>query len=64
VTAFSRCGEGADDATIIFLKDEAGAPAIEYAIISGGISIVIVVAVQAIGTTLNTTFTSVAAGLK
>ena len=47
-----------------FLKDETGATAIEYAIIAGGISIVMVVAVQAIGTTLNTTFTSVAAGLK
>ena len=47
-----------------FLKDETGATAIEYAIIAGGISIVIVMAVQAIGTSLNTTFTSVASGLK
>ena len=47
-----------------FLKSESGATAIEYAIIAGGISIVMVVAVQAIGTSLNTTFTSVAAGLK
>jgi pilus assembly protein Flp/PilA len=47
-----------------FLRDETGATAIEYAIIAGGISIVIVTAVQAIGTTLNTTFTSVAAGFK
>jgi pilus assembly protein Flp/PilA len=47
-----------------FLKDEAGTTAIEYAIIAAGISIVIVVAVQAIGTTLNATFTSVAAGFK
>ena len=47
-----------------FLQDETGATAIEYAIIAGGISIVIVAAVQAIGTILNTAFTSVAAGLK
>jgi pilus assembly protein Flp/PilA len=47
-----------------FLKDETGATAIEYALIAGGISIVIVAAVQSIGTTLNTNFTSVAAGFK
>jgi pilus assembly protein Flp/PilA len=47
-----------------FLKDETGATAIEYAIIAAGISIVMVVAVQAIGTNLNAKFTSVAAGLK
>ncbi len=47
-----------------FLKSESGATAIEYAIIAGGISIVIVAAVQTIGTSLNTTFTSVAAALK
>jgi len=47
-----------------FLRDEGGATAIEYAIIAGGLSIVIVVAVQGIGTTLNTTFTSVSTGLK
>ena len=47
-----------------FLKDETGATAIEYAIIAGGISIVIVAAVQSIGTALNTNFASVAAGFK
>ena len=47
-----------------FLKSESGATAIEYAIIAGGISIVIVAAVQTIGTSSNTTFTSVAAALK
>jgi pilus assembly protein Flp/PilA len=47
-----------------FLKDESGATAIEYAIIAGGLSIVIAVAVQGIGSTLNTTFTSVSSGLK
>ena len=42
-----------------FLKDRSGATAIEYALIAGGISIAIVVAVQGIGTALNTTFTNV-----
>jgi pilus assembly protein Flp/PilA len=47
-----------------FAKDESGATAIEYAIIAGGLSIVIVVAVGSIGTTLNSTFTTVAAAVK
>jgi pilus assembly protein Flp/PilA len=47
-----------------FAKDEAAATAIEYAIIAGGISIVIVVAVGSIGSTLNTTFTSVQTAVK
>jgi len=47
-----------------FLKDTRGATAIEYALIAAGISIVIVVAVTAIGTSLNTMFTSVSTGLK
>lgn len=45
-----------------FLADESGATAIEYALIAGGISIVIITAVQGIGTTLNDTFTSVKNG--
>ena len=47
-----------------FAVDEKGATAIEYALIAGGISIAIVVAVQSLGSTLNTTFTSVSTGLK
>ena len=47
-----------------FLKDEGGATAIEYAIIAGLLSIVIVVSVNAVGTSLNTTFTSVSTALK
>jgi len=46
-----------------FLYDESGATAIEYALIAGGISIVIVTAAQSIGTSLNSTFTSVSNGL-
>ncbi len=47
-----------------FLADESGATAIEYALIAGGVSIVIVTAVNALGTSLNTIFTSVSTGLK
>lgn len=47
-----------------FMKDDAGATAIEYAIIAAGISIVIVAAVDGIGTRLNTTFSSVSTQLK
>lgn len=47
-----------------FLHDESGATAIEYCIIAAGISIVIVAAVNGIGSTLNNTFTSVNSSLK
>ena len=47
-----------------FLADQSGATAIEYCLIATGISIVIVVAVNGIGTTLNTKFTSVNSSLK
>ena len=47
-----------------FLMDESGATAIEYCLIAAGISIVIVVAVNGMGTTLNTKFTSVNASIK
>ncbi|MGN6311858.1 MAG: Flp family type IVb pilin [Nitrobacter sp.] len=42
-----------------FLKDESGATAIEYGLIAAGISVVIIGAVQLIGTSLNNTFTSI-----
>jgi len=47
-----------------FCKDQSGATAIEYALIAGGISIVILAAVQSLGTTLTTTFSSVSTALK
>jgi pilus assembly protein Flp/PilA len=47
-----------------FLSDQSGATAIEYCLIATGISIVIVVAVNGIGSSLNTTFTSVNSSLK
>ncbi|HXL13920.1 MAG TPA: Flp family type IVb pilin [Bradyrhizobium sp.] len=47
-----------------FLADETGATAIEYCLIAVGLSIVIITAVNGIGSTLNTRFTSVNSSLK
>ena len=47
-----------------FLADQSGATAIEYCLIAAGISIVILAAVNGIGTSLNTKFTSVNSSLK
>jgi pilus assembly protein Flp/PilA len=47
-----------------FLADESGATAIEYCLIAAGISIVIIVGVNGIGTTLNSKFESVNSSLK
>ena len=47
-----------------FLRDESGATAIEYALIAGSISIVILAAVQNISTKLNATFTQVQDGFQ
>jgi pilus assembly protein Flp/PilA len=47
-----------------FLHDEAGATAIEYCLIAVGLSIVILAAVNGIGTTLNTNFVSINSSLK
>jgi len=47
-----------------FLRDESAATAIEYGLIAAGISIAIIATVQALGTTLNTTFTGVQTALK
>jgi pilus assembly protein Flp/PilA len=40
-----------------FLKDESGATAIEYGLIAAGISVVIIASVNAIGSSLNGSFT-------
>lgn len=47
-----------------FAKDESGATAIEYGLIASGIAIVVITAVQGIGTNLNTVFTNVKNNLK
>lgn len=46
-----------------FVKDESGATAIEYGLIAASIAVVIITAVQLLGTNLTTTFNSVAAAL-
>jgi pilus assembly protein Flp/PilA len=47
-----------------FCKDQSGATAIEYGLIAAGISVAIIVAVQTLGTNLNTVFSSVSTALK
>ncbi len=47
-----------------FLRDESGATAIEYGLIAAGIAVAIIVAVQGLGTALNTTFSSVSTALR
>jgi pilus assembly protein Flp/PilA len=42
-----------------FVRDEWGVTSIEYALIAGGIALVIIAAVQAVGTSLSTIFTTV-----
>jgi pilus assembly protein Flp/PilA len=49
---------------VAFLKDESGATAIEYGLIAAGISVVIITAVNMVGTSLNATFTDIATKLK
>ena len=49
---------------IAFLKNESGATAIEYGLIAAGISVVIIVTVNAIGSSLNTKFNSISSQLK
>ena len=47
-----------------FLKNDSGATAIEYAIIAGSLSIVILAAVTSVGSSVNSMFTSVQAAVK
>jgi pilus assembly protein Flp/PilA len=47
-----------------FVNDESGATAIEYGLIAAGIAVAIIVAVQGLGTALNTTFTTVSTALR
>jgi pilus assembly protein Flp/PilA len=47
-----------------YVADQSGATAIEYGLIAAGISIGIIVAVNSIGTQLNTSFTSINTQLK
>jgi len=46
-----------------FVKDESGATAIEYGLIAAGIAVVIITAVQAVGTNLTSLFNTIAGDL-
>jgi len=47
-----------------FFDNDSGATAIEYGLIAAGISVAIITVVSSLGSSLNTTFTSVATALK
>ena len=47
-----------------FLNDESGATAIEYCLVAVGLSIVILTAVNSVGSTVNGKFTSINTSLK
>ncbi|MDE2475952.1 MAG: Flp family type IVb pilin [Alphaproteobacteria bacterium] len=47
-----------------FAKDESGATAIEYGLIAGLISVVIITAVTTVGTNLSAKFNTIATALK
>ena len=46
-----------------FLLDEEGATAIEYGLIAAGIAVAIIATIAALGTQLNTTFSTVSGAL-
>jgi pilus assembly protein Flp/PilA len=46
-----------------FLRDEAGATAIEYGLIAAGISVAIIATVASLGSKLNTTFETISGKL-
>jgi pilus assembly protein Flp/PilA len=47
-----------------FVRDESGATAIEYGLIAAGIAVVIITAVQLVGSNLSHTFSKVASAVK
>jgi pilus assembly protein Flp/PilA len=47
-----------------FLGNEQGATAIEYGLLAAGIAVAIIATVAALGTNLNTTFSTVSTSLK
>jgi pilus assembly protein Flp/PilA len=47
-----------------FLRNEQAATAIEYGLIAAGIAVAIIATVAALGTNLNTTFSSVSTAVK
>jgi pilus assembly protein Flp/PilA len=60
---FNRARAAMKNLLINFIRNESGATAIEYGLIAAGIAVVIITAVQLIGTNLNGTFNSVASAV-
>ena len=60
----SQVKANADNLLCNFLADETAATAIEYGLIAAGIAVAIIATVAALGTNLNTTFSTVSASLK
>jgi pilus assembly protein Flp/PilA len=62
----SKLQKGVTMSTLIqrFVRDQSGATAIEYGLIAALIAVVIIGAVQVVGTNLSTTFTTVATSIK
>ena len=63
-TTSANFGENSMKTLVLFIKDKSAATAIEYCLIASLISIVIVVAVNGVGSTLNTKYTTVGNALK
>jgi pilus assembly protein Flp/PilA len=63
-TTSVNLGENSMKTLVRLIKDESAATAIEYCLIASLISIVIVVAVNGVGSKLNTTYTTVGSALK
>jgi pilus assembly protein Flp/PilA len=70
---YGRAGKGAhipDTEAVLrlilmkFLSDQSGATAIEYGLIAAGIALAIIAAVNGLGSTLNTNFTTLNSSLK
>jgi pilus assembly protein Flp/PilA len=62
--ASQHCGGNVKRTVLKFLSDESGATAIEYGLIAAGISLAIIVIVNALGANLNTKFTDINSSLK
>ena len=58
------CAETAGTALRLFMADEGGTTAIEYALIASGVSIIIAASVVAIGSSVQGMFQGIASALK
>jgi pilus assembly protein Flp/PilA len=64
VAGYLRTGGTVKKIIAKFWADQSGATAIEYGLIAAGISLAIIAAVNGLGSTLNTKFTSINTSLK